>query len=299
MSFSKHYRGVVTAINKGHKDAPLLYEDLLREYKGEVLEQALASKNAGELHVQLAAEYLKRKVLIQRIQDKKVIHVDLTLFAHRSPFELFYDLKECDYLTYWKGQTADFNRHISEYKKYYQEVSEQYSLKGLDCKVFGADVYLTNWVLQDFFNIEQYIPTKFSNFVSIGCGLGLLESGILQSMQEPRPAYLIDTDERCEDAVQPTLDLNRLDRVRFSEAAPDELKEPTCVISLRSCGFIYDVQTYNKFFLRLPRASTVLLDVRLDRINKTEKYFREIGFMVERLSPISSSDSRYLYRFKN
>lgn len=297
MSFSERYRAVFSLTKTGARSKAVeLYIDLLKDHKEQVTAIMGEQENARNVHLVLARQYALRKILIQRVRGHKSITLDLALFSTDIPFQLTYDADLLTFLQSWKNGSGTFLGHKKKAAAYCDEVRAN-TANGVGIPDFSdADVYVAFWVIPDFLRLESYLPQRPIGYVNIGCGAGMLDCVYLRSIDDGVPAVLVDIDEEAAKAVESLTHCNGLTNTSFATSWQENMPLPSFVLSIRSCGFIYSVDTYDRLFKALNLESTIILDVRSDRISETKKYFAALGFEAEQV-PIGGEHKSTFYKF--
>jgi len=297
MSFAEQYRAVLSLVYAGDRtEAAKLYVDLLTNYKSQVLVLIRAQEEAREVWRVLMQQHALRKILIQRIKGQEVIDLDLSLFARGNPFHLTFDSNVSTYLESWKGDSKTFLMHKISAAKYCDEIRRNI-LNDIEIpELSDADVYAVFWVLFDLYLLDSSLPANPTGYVSLGCGSGMFDCAYLRSIGGNIPAVLIDTDQDAFTSVKSLVRRNGLSNTTYASSWHSNLPPPSFVLSIRSCGFVYDVREYNHLFKNLKPDSFVILDVRFDRTTATEKYFTDLGFKVEQL-PFKANHKGNYYKF--
>lgn len=297
MSFAKQYRAVQSLFDAGDRtEAAERYVDLFTNYKSQVLDAIRAQEEARVIWRKLMQQHALRKILIQRIKGQEVIDIDLSLFAIDTPFHLTFDTNVSTFLDSWKGESAAFLWHKESAERYCDEIRRN-TVSDIEIpELSDADVYAVFWVLFDLFLLDSSLPANPTGYVSLGCGSGMFDCAYLRSIGGNIPAVLVDTDQDAYTSVKSLVHRNGLSNTTYASSWHSNLPPPSFVLSIRSCGFVYDVREYNHLFKNLKTDSFVILDVRFDRTTATEKYFTDLGFKVEQL-PIKANHKGNYYKF--
>jgi hypothetical protein len=282
MGFNKRYLKVTTALDReAFIDATEVYVDLLKTHKDKIINMTSEHIVAKRIHEKLAFQYALQKILIQRVQGKKTVSLDLSLFTRTLPFQLKYDSKICSFLKGWKKDASlQYTKVKNRVAEQYIEICKKHLNDMASPDVIDGDVYLVTWVLHDFLKLERFLPERLTGYVNLGCGCGLFDSAYLQAPRNTVPALLIDTDPNVNSTVTHLADINGLSTTSFSHSWPEDTEPPSFILSIRSCGYLYSVETYDSLFSSLRPGSRVLLDVKHELVTETTAYFEALGARV-------------------
>jgi len=298
MTFAQHYLAVTTAIDQDeYVDAANLYIDLLKSEKDRVLAICDTHRIAQKVHFAMATQFALQKILVQRIQGKEVIELDLSLFTRTLPFILKYDSETCQFLDHWKSHDGTiFSGRKKLVEKQYRNIFDKFLKDFEPPKSIDADIYAAHWIVPDFLSRESFMQMNSGGFVSLGCGAGLFECAYLHATNSKASSILIDIEPKASKSVSALARLNSLKNTAFSETWPIESDPPSLVSSIRSCAFLYSVTYYDSLFRSLKRGSRAFIDVRNSRINETVSYFQGLGAL-SKTHPTPASEAYVLHEF--
>jgi hypothetical protein len=283
VDFDNQYLAVTLALDAdSFVEANELYVDLLKSNKDRIMAMSRGQGIARRIHYAMASQYALQKIVIQRIQGIEFLNLDFSLFTRSLPFKLAYDSKYCSLFKNWKDDSKSFSKIKFNVAKRYSEI-EKKKLKAMTSpEVIAADVYVAFWVLNDFLDLETLLPQLPIGYANLGCGYGLFDAVYLREPRNTVPAVLIDIDPQSNPLVTHLAKLNDLSNVSFQETWTEDDDSPRFVLSIRSCGYMYSVETYDSLFRRLKPGSRVLLDVAHKLTSKTTSYFESLGASVRK-----------------
>ena len=284
MNFDKQYLTISNAIDdNAFIEASELYVELLKFDKQRILETCQKHEIAKYIHYRLASQFALQKLLIQRLQGKTTLDLNLDLFTKRLPLRLRYDSVTTEFLSNWKKDTyKSFSVRKRMVQNQYNEISEKYLGTAEHPQVIDADVYSATWVVPDFLNLEEYLPESPSGYVNLGCGAGLFDCVFLRKPRNKIPTTLIDIDPECNRSISQLISIHELEQTSFNTGWTEECPAPSIVLSIRSCGFLYSVNVYDSLFRSLETGSKALLEVGLEYIQETVDYFESLNAHIEK-----------------
>ena len=290
MNFETQYLAATKAFDaKAYVDATNAYLGLLETAKDRILEILDSSAAARLVHSEMAIQYGLQKTLLRRIQGDDIITIDLALFTKNVPLSISYGPSTCAFLETWKDASPTFQANMKTATERYQHLCET-KLGGMHCPdVVPGDVYAAMWVATDLIDFERYLPSTLEGYVNLGCGCGLFDSTYLKGPRGNVPARLIDTDPNVKRTAEHLITENDLTNAVFLDHYNDDMEAPSLVVSVRSCSYLYDIQTYDTLFRNMKPGSKVLLDVGNDREAKTTAYFDALGAVAHRHARLNDS----------
>ncbi|MEQ9446553.1 MAG: hypothetical protein RJS98_13385 [Rhodospirillaceae bacterium] len=299
MNFETQYLAATKAFDaKAYVDATNTYLDLLETAKDRILEILDNSAAARLVHSEMAIQSGLQKTLIRRIQGDDVITIDLALFTKNLPLCITYGPSTCSFLKNWKDASPTFQANMKTAIERYKHLCET-KLNGMPCPdVVPGDVYAAMWVATDLIDFERYLPDTADGYVNLGCGCGLFDSTYLKGSRSNIQARLIDIDPSAKSTVEQLILENDLSSAVFLDHYSGEMETPSLVVSVRSCSYLYDADTYDVLFRKMKPGSCALLDVGNDREAKTTAYFESLGATAhhhERLNDTSVQLIKYVF----
>jgi hypothetical protein len=278
MDFNSLYLAIAEAFEaENYVEATTAYIKLLEADKNRMMQMLLEHEELRRLHVDIAIQYAIQKTLIRRIKGDELISIDLSLFSRSLPLSITYDTKICEFLEYWKDGSKTFADHKSTFTERYAHICKT-KLNGMESPaIIAGDVYASIWLATDVLDFESHLPANPERYVNLGCGCGLFDGIYLSGPRRNVPATLIDIDESTQQTIEHMAKINDLTQTSFSLTWEEDNEPPSLVVSIRSCGFLYDAEVYDHLFRKLKPGSQVFLDVLNGKIAKTTAYFESLG----------------------
>lgn len=297
MNFKQQYLEATRAFDtKSYVQAVGIYMDLLTHSKDRILAMNRDHESARITHNEMAIQYAFQKTLIQRIRSNEKIFIDLSPFSISLPFQIRYGAGSRDFLESWKDGSPTFSKNMEVAQERYDLINATKMNGQFPKTVIPADVYAAIWVVTDLLDLEPHLPQNVSGYVSLGCGCGIYDSTYLKTVPDTVQATVIDIDKHTGAAVNHVSTLNNLANMSFSPSWDTAQTPPNFVLSIRSCGFLYDVQEYDSLFSSLQPGSRVLLDVANARVEDTNAYFKSLGASTQTHPRISDAVKLIEYR---
>lgn len=278
-------------------EAIQIYLDLLRNHKDRALKMRLEHEHARLVHNEMAIQFALQKVLIQRIRGDDLVTIDLAQFTHKHPFKIQYGANACAFLEHWKDGSDTFHKNRALAQERYTHLSKTYMDGQGNLDVVPGDVYAALWLVTDILDLETHLPDELTGYVNLGCGCGLFDGTFLQGKRNCTPASLIDIDPAPELSISEQISIHDLTHTAFSKEWTGYGNPPSPVLSIRSCGFLYGVDSYDSLFRSLETESQVLLDVAHRYVNETVGYFESIGAKTLKHPRINESVQLLEFRF--
>lgn len=285
----KQYTAAIEAYENGdYVLATDLYMELIRQDRAYVFNLISSNYVAKKNHILLAFEHAYQKILFQHVKKQNLRRIDLSFFSQNTDVQIVYDESISEFIKQWKKSEA-FTTYRDEGFSHYAELYRKYfpSMKPED--VDAAGIYAATWVYLDFLDLESILPKAPKSILNLGCGAGMFDIIYMKSLEYEAQAILVDTNESMAQPISRLAELNDVPRIEFKSQVDEFSPLPDFVFSIRSCGYLYDVNEYVHVFEQLKQGTRVFLDVTRDRIPSTVEYFASLG-ATHTLHPRSQAD---------
>ena len=254
-----------------------LFEQVMAEHEEELIALKKRGPDLRLFHRQMGKVSALRQALVQLSSGSDTIEIDVSAYFGRHPFRIKVNKEISRFASSWKMTTA-FDVHLASAIKHF----------GADFKsIFGSttwrediagSVYVSAWMVTDAFEMAAALPDSPKHVINIGCGMGFFDAIYLGGRSEPASATLIDIDETVQQSVSEVLTLNGIENATFQMNADNiPYDKVELVYTVRSCGYLYEIDTYDDVFRALKPGCRCLIDVTHERREAVVKYFEGLG----------------------
>ncbi|MEQ9445293.1 MAG: hypothetical protein RJS98_06995 [Rhodospirillaceae bacterium] len=274
------------------------YSDLLKHHPGFV-QQHFKNRQNKILHNELAKHSLLQQGLSQR--HGKGFHINVSSFLLGGG-RISVPEDSAKAITKFKGEfNSDGNCAGYESEVWVGDVRRAFSRYGSTLLAGVTDmskadlspIYLSEWVLNDFLQIEPYIPKEISKIADIGCGLAAIDLFINQTSDSHKVVTLYDIHEDFLVGAKHLLAKNNLESVfgrDGSNTSPDDM-----IVSTRSCCFLYGYQEYESVFRQTRKGSSIVVDIGPEYFSETMQFFRGFCEYAIPIETTGANNHRYVF----
>lgn len=269
------------------------YESMLRSTEN-YLSLLVGNKKATDFHKAMAQHSLMYQAWSQGISYGQSYFVDVGLYV-RGGGEFIVNTDSSKALTDFKVGPAGNATSIVWRDQIKKNVNTFRSMFFLDEDLLAArdfsPIYLAEWILDDWFEIEGLILDATEKVLDIGCGIGAQNILINQVGSHKKNFTLIDTNAQSIVAAKNMLRDNGL---RLSDL--NKTDQYDLIISLRSCCFLYGFEEYEDIFRNQTKTGTVIIvDISHYRLEETLSFFESFCSKSTSLIKDDTSNHRYVF----
>lgn len=254
-----------------------LYEPVMAEHADELAALRKRSRDLRLFHRQMAKVAALRLALTQIQSGEDTVEIDVSRYFGRHPFRIKVNATISRFAGVWKD-TAAFDAHLNSAIKYFASDFKSVFEESTWREDIAASVYASMWMVTDAFEMAAALPDSPKHVINIGCGMGFFDAIYLGGRSEPASATLIDIDETVQQSVSEVLTLNGIENATFQMNADNiPYNKVELVYTVRSCGYLYEIDAYDDVFRALKPGCRCLIDVTHDRREAVVKYFEGLG----------------------
>ena len=254
-----------------------LFEKVMAEHGEELAALKQRGQNLRLFHRQMGKVSALRQALVQLSSGSDTVEIDVSAYFGRHPFRIKVNNEISQFASSWKT-TAAFDTHLASAIKHFSADFKPIFESSTWREDIAASVYVSAWMVTDAFEMAAALPPSPKHVVNIGCGMGFFDAIYLGGRNKPVSATLIDIDDTVQQTVSQVVALNGIENATFQTNADNiPYDSVELVYTVRSCGYLYELDTYDHVFRALKPGCRCLIDVTHDRRDEAVKYFESLG----------------------